>query len=151
MSSAIGPVAAVLGLGMNVGGTILSANDQGASLTRQATQYDFQAGQVLASSQRDAMEQQRQAQLVQSRALAVAAASGAGASDPTVVADISNIAGEGEYRALTSLYEGKTKADSMYQQAAALRTDAGNVKKAGAIKAVGTLLTGGGTLLEKYG
>src|SRR5688500_11497475 len=40
---------------------------------------------AIAASQRQALEERRQGDLVASRALAVAAASGAGVSDPTVI------------------------------------------------------------------
>jgi hypothetical protein len=47
--------------------------------------------------------------LVASRALAVAAASGAGVSDPTMVRVIANARGEGAVRAATALYEGQAR------------------------------------------
>jgi hypothetical protein len=65
-----------------------------------------QAGIAISISQRQAAEERRQATLVASRALAVAAASGAGVSDPTMVRIIANARGEGAVRAATSLYEG---------------------------------------------
>ena len=60
-------------------------------------QADRQAGTALAISQRQAVEENRQASHVASRALAVAAASGAGVSDPTMVRIIANARGEGAY------------------------------------------------------
>ena len=86
-----------------VGGTLLSAYNQtqmakaslaGAKI--RAVQLEEKAGQERAISQRKAVNVRRQAKLAESRALALAAASGGGASDPTVMNIISGIAGEGE-------------------------------------------------------
>jgi len=69
-----------------------------------------QAGVVVAASQRTAMEERRQANLAASRALAVAASSGGGVSDPTMVDILSRIRGEGGLRASVALYEGEERA-----------------------------------------
>ena len=68
------------------------------------------AGQAIAISQREAGEQRRMANIDASRALAVAAASGGGVSDPTIVRLIANVKGEGAYRANVALYEGEARA-----------------------------------------
>ncbi|MGH6629477.1 MAG: hypothetical protein ACREB3_07075, partial [Burkholderiales bacterium] len=73
----------------------------------EAWQAERQAGNAIAISQREALEQRRQADLVASRNLALAAASGGGASDPTIVRLLSNIAADGAYRAAVALYEGE--------------------------------------------
>ena len=71
------------------------------------------AGVVVAASQRQANEELRQADLVASRALAVAAASGGGVSDPTVVDILARTRGEGVYRASQALYEGEERSRSI--------------------------------------
>lgn len=83
----------------------------------QADQLRQNAGQVQASSQRTAFEQDRQTQLVNSAALASAAASGGGASDPTVVNIMARTAGEGAYRKAVALYQGDDRARLMSLQA----------------------------------
>ena len=85
------------------------------------------------------------------RALAVAAASGGGADDPTVVNAIAGIDGEGEYRALTRLYEGDQEALSKEAQADANRRGAKATKKAALFKAAGSILSAGSGLADKYG
>ena len=57
--------------------------------------------------------------LLQSRALAVAAASGGGALDPTVLNLIGGIAGEGQLAADTERYNAAVDAQGMRTQAAA--------------------------------
>lgn len=86
----------------------------------QAAQLEQNAGQEIAASQRDKLEQDRQTRLVASRALVLAAANG-GASDPGVVRIIAGINGEGAYRAGVALYQGEEKARQMRMNASALR------------------------------
>ena len=76
----------------------------------EAEQMEQVAGQSIAASQRDAAEEKRRADLVASRALALAAASGGGASDPTIVRIIANLKGEGSYRSAVALYRGEEQA-----------------------------------------
>lgn len=79
----------------------------------QAAQLEQNAGQAIASSQRQAMEERRRAQLLVSRGIAVAAAGGGGVQDPTVTNIIGKIAEEGAYRAAVDLYQGEERARAM--------------------------------------
>lgn len=126
----------------------------------QTQEAEYQAGQVIAESQLAAAEQRRQGELVASRSLAVAAASGAGVSDPTVVNVIANTKGEAVYRANVALYEGAAKArqlriagafDALSGQEAALQ---GRIAESeGKVAAIGSLAKGAGsaTMYAKYG
>lgn len=124
----------------------------------EAKQLRQNAGQEIAASQRAAQEERRQAGLVASRQIALAAASGAGASDPTIVQMIARTAREGSYRASVALYGGEERARQLrmaaagkdYEGAAAIEgaeVQASAYKTAG----VGELLKGGGSLFAKYG
>jgi len=147
------PFIALAGAGLSAGGSILGANAQAKDLRAQADQLDMQAGKERATSQRQAMEERRQAGLLVSTGVARAAASGAGADDPTVVNLLANISGEGEYRALTALYNGEEQARSDEAQAAARRTEAKNVKRAGWIKGISSILgaPSSDSMLGRYG
>lgn len=124
----------------------------------EAAQLQQAAGQSIAASQRDAMEQNRQARLLQSRALALSAASGAGTTDPSVVNLISNIAGEGAYRSSVALYQGEEKARQLndsaaaaiYQGDVAMET-AKNKAKAYRMQGITGAMTGAASLFGKYG
>ncbi len=59
---------------------------------------------------REAAEEERNAKLAYSRALAVAAASGAGVDDPTVVKLFADLQAEGDYRVLARLYTAEDEA-----------------------------------------
>lgn len=148
--AAVPTILGVVGGVVKAGAEISGANAQAKDLNSQATQLDARAGAVRASSQRSAIDQRRQARLTNSRALAVAAASGGSATDPTVVNIIANTEGEGEYRALTDLYNGNEQGISYEQQAAARRTEAKNIKKAGKLKAFSTVLSTGESLFSRY-
>lgn len=136
---------------VQAGGQVSAANAQASELRSEAGQLDTAAGQDRASAQRAGAEQQRQGRILQSRALARAAASGGGASDPTVVNILANLEGESKYRALTALYEGEETARSKETQANAKRTEAHNAKKAGYIGALGTVLSGASTMYTRFG
>lgn len=140
------------------GGSRLAAQRTAVALQFQASQARQNAGQEIAASQRDAAEQQRQIRLMNSRALALAAASGAGATDPTIVKIISNNAGEGAYRAALSLYKGEERARAMRMEAAARDFDASlavedGERRAGAYDraAIGSLFKGAGSLAMRFG
>lgn len=96
-----------------------------------AWQAERQGATAIAIGQRQAIEENRQATLVASRALAVAAASGGGVSDPTMVRMISSARGEGAYRANVALYEGEAKARQMKFEAITGRTAGYNAESEG--------------------
>lgn len=151
MAQAIPIALTVAGTALSAGGSIIGANDEAREMRREAAQLETQAGLERASSHRAAMEEKRQSRLAASRARAVAAASGAGVDDPTVVNLIAGIEGEGEYRALSALYEGDQKALGMEAEAAARRRGAKSTKRAGLIKGASTILSGGASLYDRYG
>jgi hypothetical protein len=151
MAQAIPLALTVAGTALSAGGSIIGANAEAKELRSEAAQLEAQAGLERASSHRQAIEERRQARLAASRGLAVAAASGASADDPTVVNALAGIEGEGEYRALTALYNGEEQARGMEAQAAANRRGAKSTKKAALFNAAGTVLSAGSTLYDRYG
>jgi len=98
------------------------------------------AGQTVAAGQRQAFDVDRQTQMIQSRALAVAAASGGGASDPGVVSIMAQTAAEGAYRKAMALFNAEDKAQGMESQADSAMYE-GKVAKNNAIVS-GVLQTG---------
>ncbi len=128
-----------------------------AALEHQAKQARQNAGQERAASQRASKEQRRQAQLVESRALAVAAASGAGAADPTVENILGGIGAEGEFRALSELFIGEERARGLEFQADIKVFEGNQERRAGDIarrlsrtKAAGQVFGGGAKLLKSF-
>lgn len=128
----------------------------------EAGQYIQQAGQERATAQRQSIEERRAARLAESRAIAVAAASGGGASDPTVTKIVGNLAAQGEYNALSALYTGEEAArgletaamGSLYEgnnAASSYRIKGSAYRSAARNTAIGTALDGIGSFFEKYG
>lgn len=110
------------------------------------------AGQAIAISQRQAGEERRQANYEASRALAVAAASGGGVSDPTIVRLIANVKGEGAYRASVALYEGETKARQLRLAGFTSGFDDSDIIQSGYNQAAAGVATRTGlSLYAKYG
>lgn len=125
-------------------GSLTSGEQQYSAAKYQAAQLQQNAVQAEAAGQRDAANQIRQSELMQSRALAVAGASGAGAVDPTVLRIIAGIAGEGELAAQTAQYNASEAARGMRNQANATMFEGKQAKSASKIKALSTVLSGAG-------
>lgn len=163
-----------LGPALQIGSTVLSAGSQVArgnagekiagrrkeQLEFQAQQLETEAGQAQAVGQVQAQDVARQVALVKSAALARAAASGAGASDPTVLTLMARTGAEGAYRQALALYEGEAQArlDRTRAQAARFEgetnvADAASAKRQSNIAAGATVLAGGAkamTMFDKY-
>lgn len=156
----------------SIGGTLLQAlgqEMQGASHLQQgqdqqqadefqAAQLRQNAGQAMAGAERSSIDVQRQVNLISSRALAVAAANGGGASNPTVINNMARIAGEGAYRQSLALYGGTEQAQHDNLQAAGEEfsgqmavDNAKSIYDASQVATAATLMKGGASLFSKYG
>lgn len=141
-----------------VGSTVLSAagaiqqGEAARAIGESArVQYERQANESRAASQRASIEERRKARLAQSRLRALSAASGAGATDPTVVGLSQDIAGQGEYNALTRLYEGESRARG-YETAGDIALYEGKAKQSAAgMSAISSIAEGGMSLYDRYG
>lgn len=161
----VGTAMSVAGAVSSIAGGFSAANAAKTTAERQKAEAEFEAeqmtqaaGQAIATSQRDAIEQRRQARLVQSRAIAISAASGASVTDPTVVNLIGDIAGQGSYRAAVALYQGEDKARQLNMGAAAKRYEGEvaletgrNKARAYQIQGITGALGSASTLFGKYG
>ena len=172
----LAPAMAVAGPILSIGGTLLSAKaqkQQGKAAEAQAQQVsqnemvaaeyearqaEYLANQTRGIAQKEAFEQRRLAVLMASKALATAAGSGAGTSDPTVVDLLGNIYAEGAYRSALALYEGEEQARSYTiaaqsrrlsgkSAASAALTEGRNVKEASRLSSLATIISGGGSAI----
>ncbi len=157
MADTIGSMASTIGTIGQVAGTVMSAvgaRNAGIAANQEADyraqEAHIQAGQELAASQRSSIEQIRQMRLVESRGQALAASSGAGALDPSVVDIMGDLETQGRYKAAVAGYEGQDKAANLDNQATLDRFSGGQAEKAGNIKAVSTLMSGASDLWTKY-
>lgn len=130
---------------------VQSGNVQAANQRIIARQQERDANQAQVEAQQQAQNERKRAKLVRSRALAVAGASGAGVSDPTVTDILSDIETEGEKNALDALWSGDYTASSLRAGAGARRRTGSAYRSAGYTSAATTALTGGTSFFEKYG
>lgn len=111
-----------------------AAKAQGRGIQQQreyeAKVNEVQAGQERAAFQRSAINQRRQAQLVEEKAIAIGAAQG-GSVDPSTLNIISDIAQEGDYRVATSLYDGEERARALESSAQIARYEGDAAARAG--------------------
>lgn len=139
-------------------GTLFSASSQlqGGDAARKMAGYEAgqlrsNANNAIAASQRTALEERRKTNLLNSRVQAVAASSGGGATDPTVLNIMGDIAGQGEYNALTELYNGQSQADYLRSEANARIREGKIAQSAAKTNAFSTVLSGASSLYDKYG
>jgi hypothetical protein len=100
-----------------------------------------------ATGQRVASDERRKARLLES---ALQARAG-GDLSPGIVDMMTEVAGEGEYRALSALYEGETGALGRESQAAAGLRGAKSRAKAADWNMLGTVLGGASSMAGRYG
>ena len=168
----LGAGAGLIGTGLSAGSTLMGANASASA--SDASRYsdlltgvyrkqslDWAADEAQATGQRQAEQITQQKNLLQSKAQAVAAGSGAGADDTTVQNLEGGIESQGEYQKLMSMYQGNERASGL--------RDEGNNALIGAINksnaddysarmtranapltAVGTLLSGASTLAGRF-
>ncbi len=140
-------------------GTVISADQQRRAGEIEKMNAEFEGQQLernanaaAADSQRDAIKARREARYAESRARALAAAGGGDASDPTVVRLIEGIQDEGEYNALTALYNGQSQYNSMNTAAKVVRGTGKAARNAGKTGAFSTVLSGAGNIgMARYG
>jgi hypothetical protein len=141
--------------GLEAGGRFSAGQQQiahGADLQAAAeftaAQLERQASDAIGSAQRRAWNEDRSTKYLASETLARAAASGGGASDPTVINIIAKQAEEGAYRRQVALYEGDSRAGQLRLQAEARRFEGGS-QRAAAEGAGRASMFGAGTSLLK--
>lgn len=142
--------------GLQVAGTIQQGRAQQAALNYEAAEHERQAATERAAGQREAINKRTETDRVMSRQRALAAASGAGVVNPSILDIYSDTAKQGEYNAQTALYGGEDRARGQLSQATANRfkgkaaykgslLEAGGQAFAGIGKAFGAPASAGGT------
>lgn len=142
-TTAMGGPAGLIGTALAAGGTIYQGMATNAAAKSQAASLKARGDEELAAATRRAASARREARLAQSRAAAIAGASGAGVTDPTVTDIMSDLENEGQYNALSALYEGRTKR-------ANYRTEAKIAKQEGRSALMASYLNAGSTIYGNY-
>lgn len=144
---------AVIGAGAAVYSAVSSVQQgqaQQAEFERQAQVDELTGKNEYAASQRVAQEKALEGQLIQSRQIAYAAASGAGtgANDPTLVKIMSDTGSRTKYAVDSTLYQGQSARDAYDSSATARRRTGQATFLGGVLDAVGTLAGGVGHLAD---
>lgn len=129
--------AALSAAGSIVGG--VSANNQAQA---QAANAEMQAQEQKAIAQREAVRKGKEARLIQSRQRAVAASSGGGAKDPTIMDLMGDVESEASYQKQAALYEGETRARGLEAEASLARSRGRQSMFSGFIGAGSSILSG---------
>lgn len=123
-------------------GTIRQGQAEKAQADFRARQLDFQAKQEEAAGHHAVAEKRRQNQILQSRALAAAGASGGGALDANVLKAITGIAEEGERDVQTEMFNTRSEADRARQASAASRFEGKLAQRSSRFGAMTTAFSG---------
>lgn len=138
---------AVIGSIVQAVGTFAGGVAANNAAQEEARQLEERGQEEFAASQREAMARREEGRLVNSRAQALAASSGAGADAPTIVRLMSDTAGQAELNAQTDLYGGRQRRAGMRDSARARRAE-------GQASLMGSFFDAGGQVLGaggKYG
>lgn len=103
---------------------------------REAQAYRDAKNRSMAGTTRDMSEEARKKELMHSRAIAVAAASGGGVDDPGMVKILGDINAEGEYRIMSRLWSGQNEAEGLIFRAEAAQREADDAYSAGIINVI---------------
>lgn len=133
---------------VSIGGTIGSATAQQQSAEIQAQQLEKQSVADMAEAVQEARRERKRAELLTSRAVAVAAASGFDVSSVDVQNTISDINEQGEYNALAALYSGARRSESRRYAATVAQGEGRQAATQGTFSSVATILD---TASDLYG
>jgi hypothetical protein len=116
-----------------------------------ARQAEIEAGEARAAAQREAMQKEREGSLALSNLQAMAAASGAGAADPTIVGLGESLAGESRLGADIERYKGESRARGLEDQATLQRLAAAAALAEGEARLRQSYFSAGSSLLGGFG
>jgi hypothetical protein len=134
----------LLASAISAAGSIASGIASKNAADFQAEQQEMQGKEEFAASQREADQKRKESNYVQSRQQALAAASGGGAADPTIVRLMTQTAQQGEMNAQTSLYVGENRKRGLFDAAKSTRLT-------GRANLIGSFLSASGDLAGGFG
>lgn len=144
-------VASAAGTVLSAKGDVDAGNAAARSARIQAAQLRQNAGQQIAAATQAAQEEQRKSDLIASRAIALAAASGGGVADPTVIRILQGIQKEGAMAVGTQLYNGQEAARGLETQAKVATYEGNLARKFYRNRALATTLEGASKLSATWG
>ncbi len=103
---------------------------------REAQAYRDAKNRSMAGTTREMAEEERNKELMHSRAIALAAFSGGGVDDPGMVKILGDLNAEGEYRIMSRLWAGQNEAEGLIFRAEAAKREADDAYTAGIINVI---------------
>ena len=125
-------------------GEIYKSGEAQKNKEEEARNISAAARRRMAVTSREIGEESRNNEFMYSRALAVAAMSGAGTADQGMVALFGDLRAEGEYRILSRLYAGQNEAEGLAYQAEMAHRESKASRDAGYVGAISSLVSGAG-------
>lgn len=138
----IGAIVGLLGTGLQVVSQIQAGKAQEAALEFEAQQREAAAKEERAAGQREALEKRRQYERVSGRQRAVAAASGAGVTNASVLDIFEETASRSRYEEGVARYGGESRARGQLDKAAAARMKGKAARQGGILGGIATGLSG---------
>lgn len=148
--AAIAPYVGLASAGVQAYSGIQQGKAAKANAESVAIQRERAGKAAQAESQREAIYERKKANYAESRALAVAAASGGGVETPTVQNILGDIQKQGDYNVLATLYSGDTDAELANLAANTARREGRAAKRASYLNAGSTILQGASSFYSKY-
>jgi hypothetical protein len=147
----IGPLLSVGGMAMDMAGKSQQADYQEAVARNNAIALQQKANEEAAIGQRAAATESRKSDLVQSRARSLGAASGTAVASPSQLNIEAGIAGQGDYNALSALYEGMSRSRASEHQADLELFKADRISDAAGTQQMASLFSGANNLMRGFG
>lgn len=148
--AAVAPYIGLASAGAQAYSSIQSGKAQKANAESIAIQKERAGKAAQAEAQQQAIQERKKANYAESRALAVASASGAGVNNPTVQNLLGNLQEQGDYNVLSTLYSGDSEAEQYNLSATATRNEGRAAKRASYLNAGSTILQGVSSFYSKY-
>lgn len=136
--------ASAVGTGISAIGQIQAGRQQDAMAEYQAKEMERQAQDKMAVATRDAEQEAKKKDALLSRQVALAASSGGGVQNASVLGILEDTEATGQYNVDTAIYNGQ-------QEAAGLRSQAGATRMEGKANKTGSYLGAAGTLISGIG
>lgn len=146
----LGTIAGLAGNLLSGAGSIAGGMNAAQQAKMQARQLERQAQEEKAAARREAFRKREEGERIGSRQLAVAAASGGGVNDPTVLDIMGDTAAETEIQAEELEYAGNVRASDLENYASAVRAGGKQAATAGMVKGITSIASGGLSLYDKF-
>lgn len=151
LMAAISAGTALVSGGIAAAGTIAQGNAQMQAAKAEQQQLARMASEEMAVSTREAGAKAKEIRTLQSRGQAVAAASGAGATDETVLELMGNVARDGNVQTRDILRSGQVKGDDLMYRGR-VGTSAAKVNRSlSRLTATGQMVSAASDAFSKYG